>query len=178
MLEDLKEIPIGLDINSVADVEEFTNMQYTLSRNFGMQPVFKEEKFYYFKGKMNFANVEWSEDSVFGVINNFIYKVSLMTSEDNKEKLEVSFQKIIQLINKKTNTLGEFSKKGNKVSWFYSDGNILLTKKEMLSFFIISLNFTSSIIKKSSSTEKSKVFLSFLKSKWIFNLLKRMEYKK
>ena len=175
MIRNLKEIPIGIDINNVMTAVEFTKEEYRHSKSVGMNPVFEGEKFYYYNGKMNFANMNWSEETVFGVINNSIYKVALMTSVNNKENLEESFKKNVQFISEQTRELGEFSNKGSKASWYFSDGNILLTKKEMFSYYILSLNVTSSIIKGSTYSEKSKAFMSFLKSKWVFNLLKKLK---
>ena len=177
MIEDIKDIPIGKNINDIACFIEFTNEDYKEFRLAGIKPVFENEKFYFQDYPMSFGNHIWTERAIYGVIDNIVYKMSVQTDLADKIKCDEVFDSIKNHINKVTGS-NPIIENENKISLSFNDGNILLHRINHIGMNLINLTVTSSLIRDKFTPKVTKsVFLSYLQSlaisKIIFRLFKK-----
>ena len=177
MINNLKDIPIGKDINNIACVSEFTNEDYKEFRLAGIKPVFENEKFYFQDYPTSFGNHIWTERAIFGVIDNTVYKMSVQTDLVDKIKCDEVFNRIKNHVVQAT-VSSPIIENENKISWNFNDGNILLHRINHFGMNLINLTVTSSLIRDKYTPKVTKsIFLNYIQSlalsKIILSLFKK-----
>ena len=98
MIEYIKDLPIGKNINDIACVNEFSNEEYKEFRLVGIKQIFENEKFYFQDYPTSFGNHIWTEKAIFGVIDNLVYKMSVQSNLVDKIECDKVFDKIKKLM--------------------------------------------------------------------------------
>ena len=137
------------EIDSAQGLKEFSDEEYFMAENSGMNRILEDEKLFNGVG-VEFASIPW-ETTTIGSTKGKIYKICLQLNSTNKKSAKEVLNTLVKFINKEIGKYNEHPFFSDKYIWDTTEENIILYRMRKFNIHSVNIFFTSNIIREQIS---------------------------